>query len=153
MAFDRLGDEQRIIFFPLLNLLGLARHDQLGQVLGFTIGILALNPDFLDLLVEHVAHRPVNKAAFGIDQHRCFGGQCLLDNGFPEFRQIVIVAANFGLGALGACRAHDQAHAIRHFQLGNDGLQALAVGPVHDLARNAAAARRVRHQHGVTSGQ
>ena len=153
LVLDGFGHEQRIVFFPLLNFLGLARHDQLGEVLGFTIGAFALHPDFLDVLVEHVAHGAVHKAAFGIDQHRRFGGQRFLDNGFPEFREIIIVAPDFGLGALGASRPHDQAHAVRHVQFAYNGFQALAVCTIDDLAGNAAAARRVRHQHGIAAGK
>src|SRR4029078_10980393 len=69
----------------------------------------------------------------------------------PQPQEIVVVTLDLGLGALRASGAHDQAHAVRYFQLACDLSQALAVGCGGDLARDAAAARRVRHQHGVAS--
>ena len=153
LAFDRFGDVERVILAPLLNLLGLARHDDLGEVFGFAVGLVALDPDFLDLLVEHVAHGAVNETAFGIDQRRGFGGQGLFDNLFPEFREIVIVALDLGLGALGAGGADDQALALRDVEFRDDGFKALAVGRVDDLARDAAAPGGVGHQHGIAPGE
>ncbi len=153
LLLDRFGHEKRVFLFPLLNLLGLARHDELGEILRFAIGLFTMNKDLLDILVEHVAHCPVDETALGIDQHRSFGCQCLLDNVFPKLGKIFIVTLDLGLGALGACGPHDQAHAVRHIQLGDDGFQALAVCAIDDLAGNAASARRVRHQDRVATGE
>ena len=83
LAFDGLGDVERIILAPLLNLAGLAGHDDFREVFRLAVGFVALDPDFLDLLVEHVAHRAVNEAAFGIDQRGSFRGQRLFDDLFP----------------------------------------------------------------------
>src|SRR5262249_5912191 len=49
--------------------------------------------------------------------------------------------------------AHDDGHPVRNFELAHDLLQALAVGLARDLARDAAAARRVGHQHTVAAGE
>ena len=153
LAFDGLGDVKRIILAPLLNLAGLARHDDFREVFRLAVGFVALDPDFLDLLVEHVAHRAVNEAAFGIDQRGSFGGQRLLDDLFPEFGEVIIVALDLGLGALGAGGADDQALAFRDVELRDDGLEALAVRRVDDFAGDAAAARCVRHQDRVATGE
>src|SRR4029078_7666327 len=51
------------------------------------------------------------------------------------------------------CGTDDEAHALRHFELAGNFTQALAVGWIGYLARNAAAARGGRHEHGVASGE
>ena len=71
----------------------------------------------------------------------------------PELLEVFIVAADVGLGALGACRAHDQPHAVRHVETGHDFLEPLAVSAVCDLAGDAAATWRVRHQNAVAASQ
>ena len=54
---------------------------------------------------------------------------------------------------LRACGADDEPHALRHFELARDLAQALSVGGICDLARDAAAARRIWHEHGVAAGK
>ena len=71
----------------------------------------------------------------------------------PQPHQIFVVALDLGLGAAFAGGAQDHAHALRHFEVGDDFLQALAVLRVGDLARNAAAARGVGHQHRIAAGE
>ena len=63
------------------------------------------------------------------------------------------VAANFGQCALRAGGADNQAHALRHIELFDNFLQLFAVAAIIDFARNTAAARRVRHQHAIATGQ
>ena len=50
-------------------------------------------------------------------------------------------------------RAQDHAHAFRNFELLGDGLETLAIIGIGDLARDAAAARRVGHQHRIATGE
>ncbi len=57
------------------------------------------------------------------------------------------------LVAGGTCGAQDHTHAFRNLKLLGDGFQALAVAGIGDLAGNAAAARRIRHQHGIAAGE
>src|SRR4029079_4536759 len=71
----------------------------------------------------------------------------------PEPQQVVVVALDLGLGALGAGGADDQAHAGRHVETLDDALQALAVGGGGDLAADAAAAGGVGHQDAVAAGE
>src|SRR5262249_16236129 len=63
------------------------------------------------------------------------------------------VALDFLLGAGGPGGADDQPHAVRHLELVGDALEALAVLRVGDLARDAATAPGVGHEHGVAAGQ
>src|SRR5262249_43670755 len=70
---------------------------------------------------------------------------------FPRAGEIFVVALDLGLGALGARGADDEAHALLHVELGGDLLQTLAVGRAGDLARDAAAAAGVRHEHAIAA--
>ena len=67
--------------------------------------------------------------------------------------QVFVIALDFSLGALGTGRPHDQARALRHVDFLCDFLQLLAVGRIGDLAADATAARGVRHQDAVPTGQ
>ena len=96
---------------------------------------------------------PLDQAAFLIDEGRGVRLQRQVADVFPQPHQIVEVALDFGLGALGAGRAHDQAHALRHFDVARHFLEAAAVAGVGDLARNAAAARGIGHQHAIAAGK
>src|SRR4029079_2454527 len=71
----------------------------------------------------------------------------------PEPEQIVVVALDLGLGALGAGGADDQAHAGRHVEALDDARQALDGGGGGDLAADAAAAGGVGHQDAVAPGE
>ncbi len=64
----------------------------------------------------------------------------------PQAQQVFAVAPDLRLRPVGAGRAHDQAHALRHVQFGDDVLEPAAIGNRGDLARNAAATRRIGHQ-------
>ncbi len=71
----------------------------------------------------------------------------------PGPRQVLIVALDFRLGALGPGGADDQAHSRRHVQVGDDPAQAFAVGHGGDLAADPATPIGVGHQHAITAGQ
>ncbi len=134
-------------------MLDVARHQHAHEVLGVMVGVIAGDDDLLDVLVIEVADRTLDEVAFLVDEVGGTRRQGEVADAFPQPEQIFEVALDLLLGASGARRADDQAHALRHLELVGDGLQALAVLGVGDLARNAAAARRVRHQHGIASGK
>ena len=131
----------------------MARHQHAHEVLGLTVAFFAGNQDLVDVLVVEVAHRTLDQAAFLVDQGRGRGLQCQIADVFPKPHQIFVVALDLGLGAAFAGRAQDDAHALRHFEIGDDLLESLAVAGAGDLARNAAATRRVRHQHRIAAGK
>ena len=64
-----------------------------------------------------------------------------------------MVALDVDGAALEAGGAQDHAHALRHVELAQHFLHALAVGRVGDLARDAAATPGIGHQHAVAAGQ
>src|SRR4029079_12055087 len=71
----------------------------------------------------------------------------------PQAEEIFEIALDLGLGAAGAGGPKDDAHALRHFEIGGDLLQALAVGGRGDLPRNATAAGGIRHQDRIAAGE
>ena len=70
------------------------------------------------------------RLAFLVDQRRRDRLQRQLADVLPQPQQVFEVALDLGLGALGAGGAEDDAHALRHVEVGDDFLQALAVGGV-----------------------
>ncbi len=71
----------------------------------------------------------------------------------PQAAEIFVVALDIDVGSLQAGSAQDHAHALRHLELGQHLLHALAVGRIGYLAADAAAAAGVGHQHAVAAGQ
>ena len=91
--------------------------------------------------------------AFLVDERGRGGLQRQAADVFPQPHQIFVVALDLGLGAAFAGGAQDDAHALRHFEIGDHFLEALAVLRVGDLARDAAATRGVGHQHRIAAGE
>ncbi len=131
----------------------MARHQHPHEVLGFAVAVLAGHEHFVDVLVVEVAHRALDQRAFLIDEGGRGRLQRQLADIVPQPHQIFVVALDLGLGAALAGGAQDDAHALRHLEVGDDLLEALAVLRVGDLARDAAATRGVGHQHRIAAGE
>ena len=153
LPLDLEADEDGLRLLVGLHVLGVARHEHAHEVLGLAIGLVARDQHLVDVLVVEVADRALDEAAFLVDEGRGRRFQREVAHVLPQAQQIVVIALDLGLGALGASGADDEPHAFRHFELSRDLAQALAVGGLGDLARDAAAARRVGHEHGVTAGK
>ena len=153
LRFDALPHEDRGRVTIGLHDLRLARHEHPHEVLGFAVARLAGDENLVDVLVVEVADRSLDQAAFLVDEGRGDRGQRDGAHRLPQPHQIFVVALDLRLGAVGTGRAQDDAHAARHVELAHDILQPLAVGRIGDLARDAAATRRVRHQHRIATGQ
>ncbi len=115
--------------------------------------MFALDDHVLDLAVVDVADRALDQVAVRMDQRRCGALQRGLANVVPQAGEIVEVTLDLGLGALQPGGANDAAHGLGQLKLGNDRLQPLAVSGRADLAANAAAVARIRHEHAVTARQ
>ena len=152
-VLDLVLDEERGRALVELDLLGQGRRQYAHEIAGLAPGVLALDLQALEILVEHVAHGAADEVLFLIDQGRRVRAERGLADVFPQAQQIFVVALDLGLGALGARRADDQAHALGHFQGRDSALQATTVRSVGDLARNAAALAGVGHQDAVAAGQ
>jgi hypothetical protein len=94
-----------------VHLLRLRGHQHPHEVARFLEALDALDLDAVEILVEHVAHGAADEVLFLIDQRGGVGGEGGLADRLPQAQQIFVVALDLGLGALGAGRADDQAHA------------------------------------------
>ena len=153
LALHLEAGEQRPGVLVGLHVTGVARHQHLHEVLGFTIAVVALDEDLVHVLGVEVADRTLDQAAFLVDEARRGRLQGEVADVLPQPDEVVAVALDLGLGALRARRAHDQAHPLRHLDVARHFLEAAAVVRVGDLARDAAAAGGVRHQHAVAPGE
>ena len=153
LVLHPVPDEERRRLLVLDDLLGLGGHDHPHEVAGLAIAGVALHLDGVDVLVEHVAERPLDQVLLLVDQRRRDGLQGLFADALPQAQQVFVVPLDLRLGAGGAGGTHDQPHALRHVQGLDGALQALAVGGHGDLAADPAAPGGVGHQHAIASGQ
>ena len=155
LGIDLIPREQRLAVrvAPQLHLLGVARHQHAHEVVRRAPAILAVHLDLVHVARIDVADRPLDQRGFLIDQSRRHRLHRMLANVVPQPHQVFAVPGDLRLRPLRAGGAHDQAHPLGNAKLGGDLLQAAAVGGGGDLAGNAAAARRVRHQHAEPAGE
>jgi len=130
-----------------------ARHQHFHERLGGLVAVAAVDQHLVDVARVEVADRALDEVALLVDE----GGGGRFEGEFanlvPEAQEIFEIALDLGLRALAAGGAHDYAHAFRHFEIAHQILEAAPVGHAGDLARHAAAARRVRHQHAIAAGE
>ncbi len=131
----------------------MARHQHLHEALGGAIAFLALDQNLIDIAGIEVTDRALDQVGFLVHQTGRRGFQRQLADLVPEPEQILVVALDFGLGPLAARGAHDHRHVLGDVKALDDLFQALAVNGVGDLAADTAAARGIRHQHAIASGQ
>ena len=97
----------------MLNLAGLGGHKHPHEIAGLPEARLSLDQDFVDVLVVEVADGPLHQVLFLVDEGGCHGMKGGLADVLPHPQQVVVIALDLGLGALGSGRADDQAHAVR----------------------------------------
>ena len=153
LPLDLEAREERFRLLIGGDVLGMARHEHAHEVFGFAVRFAAGDDHLVDVLVIEVADRALDEVAFLVDEARRLALQGEVANALPQAQQVFEVALDLLLGARRAGRTDDEAHALRHFELGGDGLEALAVLRLRDLARDAAATGGVRHQDGVAAGE
>ena len=153
LRLDAKACEDRLGLAPGQHILHMGGHEKPHEVLGFTIAFIARDDHIVDVLVEEVADGALDERTLLIDEagRRRLEGE--FAHGLPHAQQIFEIPADFLLGAAGAGGAQDDAHALRHFEILGELLQALAVGGVGDLAGNAAAARGVGHQNRIAASE
>src|SRR6185437_3395989 len=145
--------EQRHRLGVGLHVLGMRRHQHAHEVLGVVVARLALDRDVGDVLVVEVADRALDEIAFLVNAGRRDRVERRLADRIPHAQEVFVVALDLDLGAVFAGGADDEAHALRQFEALGRFLQALAIIGVGDLAGDAAAARRVGHQHAIAAGE
>ena len=131
----------------------MARGQHAHEILGHAVALFALDENFLDFLGIEVAKRAADETGLFVDQGRGdrFEGQ--LADALPQLDQIGEVALDLGLGAFHPGGPQDHPDALGHRQVIGDGAQPLAVIGVGDLARDAAAAGGIGHQHAIAPGK
>ena len=153
LALHAHAGEQRLAIAIELHRPHVGRHQHLHEIAGFLITGFTGDLDFVDFLVVEIAQRALDQRAFLVDEGWRLRLQRQIADGFPHPDQIFEIALDFRLGARGACGAQDDAHAFRHVEILHDFLQARTILRRGDLAADAAATCRVRHQHGIATGQ
>ena len=104
--------EQRHRIDIVLHPLDVARHQQLHELPGVAIAVLALDDHLVDVAIVDVADRALDEVAVLIDQRRRADLQRLLADLVPQPGEIVEVALDLGLGARQAGGADDQPIAL-----------------------------------------
>ena len=153
IAFDLITREQGQGISVVFDVLRMRRHEHFHVIFGDTVTFFALDQYLVDFAVIEVADRAFDQAAFFVDRRGGDGFQGQIADLFPLPQKIVVIAANFRTGALCAGGPNDQPCTFRHLDLAGDFLELLAVRCIGDLARNATATRRVRHQYAIAARQ
>ncbi|CUS45344.1 hypothetical protein MGWOODY_Smn815 [hydrothermal vent metagenome] len=151
LFLDMAALEQRHRVGIMLHLAGMARHQELHELLGLAVPRLALDDHLVDVAVVDVADRALQQVAVAIDKGGRRRRQRRLADTVPQPGEIIEVALDLDLGALEARGTDDAAHRRGQLHVRHDRLQALAVARIRDLPADAAAMRRVGHQHTVTA--
>ena len=112
----------------------MAWHQQAHEFFGFAEAVFARDDHIVDVFIVEIANGALDQRAFFVDEAGRRGFQRQLAHGFPHAHEIFKVATHFLFGAGCAGCAQDDAHAIRHFEFACNGLEALAVGGIRDLA-------------------
>ena len=155
LGIDLMAREQRLAMgvAPELHLLGVGRHQHAHEIMRGAPAILAIHQNLVDIPGIHVADGPLDERRLLIDQRRRHRAHRMLADIVPQPHQIFAVALDLRLRPLRTGGAHDQAHPLGNGHFGGDFLQPAAIGGGRDLARNAAAARGIRHQYAEAAGQ
>src|SRR5438552_2767118 len=153
LVLDLEAREQRHVVAVELDLADVAWHHGLHEGAGLLVDLLGIDQDLADVGLEVVADRPDDEARLEVDEEWLLRGirRGALDRA-PQLHQVAQVPVQFLGRAADRCRAGDDAHAIGQLQLVERVAKLVAVFAL-DAARDAAAARVVRHQDQVAPGQ
>jgi hypothetical protein len=152
LVLDLESAEERRVVAVALDLVRRFRHHVAHELVRLIVDVVGVDQDLADVGGEVVADRPDDERALLVDQECALAGLGGAVDGGPELEHVVQVPLQLGRGAADAGGAGDQAHALGVFELVEVFLQLLAILAL-DPARDAAAARVVRHQHQVAAGQ
>ena len=154
LALDLKAVEQPDLLIAIgLHPLCVARHQRAHERLGGAVALFALDQHLVEVARVEVADRALDQVAFLVDQRRRRRAQRQVADLVPQPQQIFVIALDFGLRAFGAGGADDDPHAFGNVEFLENVLEPAPVGEAGDLARHAAAAVGVRHQHAIASRQ
>ena len=146
-------DQRNLGIRIVLHMARMAGHQHLHEGLGSLVALVALDQNLLGIARVEIADRPLDEIGFLVNQSRRRRLQRVGANIVPQTEQIFVVAPDFRLRALGSGGTHDDRHTLGDQQLAQHRLQTLAVRGIPDLARDASALGRVRHENAVTPRQ
>src|SRR5216117_2732929 len=161
LMLDLEAREQRHVVVVTLHPPHVVGHDVAHECDGLLVDRIGVDQDLADVGLEVVADRADDEAAFLVDEERrrveelAFGVARRLgrfDDLAPELEQVVEIPLQLFVRAADAGGAADDAHSGRNVELVHDLAQLVAIFALH-AARHAAAARIVRHQYEVASGE
>ena len=107
-----LGEQRHPAVLPELHLLGMRWHQHAHEVVRGAPAFLAVDLDLVDVARIHVADRALDEARFLVDQRRRDRVQRVVADVVPEAQQVLAVALDLGLRAIGAGGPDDQAHPL-----------------------------------------
>ena len=161
LMLDLEAREQRHVVAVTLHPLHVVGHDVAHERHRLLEDRIGVDQDLADVGLEVIADGANDEAAFLVDEERrrveqlavrIAHGLGRLDDLAPELEQIAQVPLQLFVGAADAGGAADNAHPGRNVELVHDLAQLVAILTLH-AARHAAAARIVRHQYEVASGE
>ena len=151
LVFDPVTVEEGLGVHVVLDAVGVARHDDLQELLGMLERGRLIDPDRVDVVGEGVADGPRDHVAFLIDFRRPFELADAAHDYLPEARQIGEVALQLFLGLIDARGADDEAEPLGRLELVENLAQAAALLVVGDLARDADPVQ-AGHENQVAAG-
>ena len=137
----------------MLDVFGVARHQHFHEGLGCFMSIFALDKDFFDILIIKVTNRTFNEITLFMNKGWGDGFESCFSDFTPQAREILVIALDFCFCAFGACRADNDAHALRDFKFAHHGFQTFAVCAISDFARDTPAARCIGHKDAIAASQ
>ena len=127
LMLDLEAREEGHVIVITLHTVDVVRHDLAHEGLGLLEDVVGVDQDFADVRLEVIPDGADNEAAFLEDQQRTgvvFGDRI---NGRPQLHQVVQIPLQFFGIAANRGSTGDQAHAIRHGELGHGIAQFRAV--------------------------
>ena len=176
LVFDLEAREERDVVGVELDPARVGRHHVAHEHLHLLVDRLVVDQDLADVRLEVVTDRADDEARLFEDQERCGVGTLQLRagraarlvedvaflvgvlgrggvlDGAPELEQVLQIPFELFDRAADAGSAGDDAHALRDFELGDRVAQFVAFLAL-DPAGHTTAARIVRHQDDVASGE
>ena len=152
LVLDLEAREQRSVVAIALDPVDRVGHHVRHELARLLVDVVGVDQDLADVLREVVADRADHQAGLLVDQERPGRRPRRRLDRLPQLHQVVQVPLQLFGRAADAGGARDQAHARGVLELVHRLAQFLPV-LAFDAARNATAARVVRHQDQVAPGQ
>src|SRR6187455_2514545 len=147
---DLEARKERHIVFVEFDAVDVRGHYVAHERARLLVDVFGVDQNFADVLRKVIADRANDEARFLINQESAvLAGRGVFDFA-PQLQQVIQVPAEFFGIAADAGGARDDTHARGHFEL-VDGFAQFGALFAFDPARDAAAARIVRHQHEITA--